>query len=285
MKLHKVAVATIKQLPRQHRIALASTSFVLLAALLWQPSKPVTLSTFGNDQRVDIALSTDLEKLSDMNSEPIGEVVDPKDPEFLVPKDELEQQLQEEVDVSHSHQVTSGETLGSIFSQYALPISNMYSLINVNKSIQNLRVGQTIEWSVDDDGQVTEFSVKRSAKITDTFSLTKNGYSYEQVEESGEIKPVVLTGRISGSFYNSAMAAGLTANQIQTLAQKLQWRFDFGREARKGDRFAVSVDREFIDGRAVNKGDVKAIYYLSGNREVFAMRFGENNFYDADGKS
>ena len=274
MKILKVAALTIKQLPRQHRIALASTSLIVVAALVWQPSSPLQQAvTYQSDQRIDVEIPLEeLDVLSEQNSEPMGAVLDPEDPEFLAPKDELEQQLEEVVDIAHNHKVASGETLGAIFSQYALPLADMYRLIKVNKSIQNLRVGQMIEWSVDDEGRVTEFSIKRSAKLTDMYTLTEQGYEFKKLEENGEIKPVMLTGRISGSFYQSARAAGLTPNQIQTVVQALQWRFDFGREARKGDRFAVSVEREFIDGKAVTRGDVKSLYYLSGSREVFVMR-------------
>ncbi|OLQ69379.1 peptigoglycan-binding protein LysM [Photobacterium proteolyticum] len=287
MKIFKVAALTIKQLPRQHRIALASTSLIVVAALVWQPSSPLKQTvTYQSDQRIDVEIPLEeLDVLSEQNSEPMGAVLDPEDPEFLAPKDELEQQLEEVVDIAHNHKVASGETLGAIFSQYALPLADMYRLIKVNKSIQNLRVGQMIEWSVDDEGRVTEFSIKRSAKLTDLYTLAGPGYEFKKLEENGEIKPVMLTGRISGSFYQSARAAGLTPNQIQTVVQALQWRFDFGREARKGDRFAVSVEREFIDGKAVTRGDVKSLYYLSGSREVFVMRHEDGLFYDAEGKS
>ncbi|MCW8327552.1 murein DD-endopeptidase MepM [Photobacterium sp. SDRW27] len=287
MKILKVAALTIKQLPRQHRIALASTSLLVVAAMMWQPSTPIKqASTFQSSERVDVEIPIgDLDVLSEQNSEPLGAVLDPEDPEFQVPKDELEQQLEEVVDVAHTHKVASGETLGVIFSQYALPLNDMYRLIKVNKSIQKLGVGQMIEWSVTEEGRVKEFTIRRNAKVMDSYTLTEQGYQYKKLEENGVIKPVMLTGRISGSFYQSARSAGLTPSQIQTLVQALQWRFDFGREARKGDRFAVSVEREFIDGKAVTRGDVKALYYLSGHREVFVMRHEDGQFYDEGGKS
>ncbi|MDX1303166.1 murein DD-endopeptidase MepM [Photobacterium sp.] len=287
MKLYKVAVSSIKKLPRQHRIALASTSLLVMAALMWQPSKQTFQSSSSQRAaRVEIELPHEkVDVLSDQNSEPLGAELDPDDPEFSAPKDALEQKLEQVTDVAHKHKITSGETLGSIFSQYALPISDMYRLIKVNKSIQNLRVGQTIEWSVNDGGQVKEFNIQRSKKITDSYTLADKGYHFKQIEENGVIKPVFLTGRITGSFYNSALAAGLTPNQIQTLVQVLQWRFDFGREVRKGDRFAVSVEREFIDGKAVTKGELKALYYLSDHREIFVMRHSDDQFYDPDGNS
>ncbi|MGB7994985.1 MAG: murein DD-endopeptidase MepM [Photobacterium halotolerans] len=289
MKIFTVAARRFYQLPRQHRIALASTSLIVAAALMWQPSvvhSPSYGSRSESEPRREVPLlSEEILSLSEQNSEPLGVVLDPEDPDFQVPKDELEQQLDQATDVAHSHKVSSGETLGEIFTQYALPISDMYKLIEADQSIQFLRVGQSIGWSLDEEGRIGELSIERSAKLTDTYTLTSKGYEHKEVERTGEFKPVRLTGRVSGSFYQSARSAGLSPTQIQTLVKALQWRFDLGKEARKGDRFAITLEREFIDGKAVGQGEVKALYYMNRNQELFAMRYDDGEFYDEDGRS
>lgn len=289
MKILTVAARRFSQLPRQHRIALASTSLLIAAALMWQPANvhsPSHGSRTESESRREVPITPEeMVSLSEQNSEPLGVVLDPEDPDFQIPKDELEQQLDKATDIAHAHKVSSGETLGEIFTQYALPLSDMYRLIDADKSIQFLRVGQRIEWSLDDEGKISELSIERSAKYTDTYQLTPNGYKHQKVERAGEFKPVRLTGRVSGSFYQSARASGMTPAQIQTLVKALQWRFDLGKEARKGDRFAITLEREFIDGKAVGEGEVKALYYMSGNHELFAMRYDDGEFYDEDGRS
>ncbi|KJG34707.1 murein DD-endopeptidase MepM [Photobacterium angustum] len=289
MKLYQAVATSIKELPRQHKIALVSTSVLMMAAIMWQPSKSqVTFPSSSVNKRVDVTLPSKLDLLSEQDSEPLGVSLDQNDPEFQAPKDEIEQQLDDaKVEVEHKHRVASGETLGIIFSQYGLPISDMYRLIDANKSVQNLRVGQTLEWEVNDDGKLTELKIIRSKKITDAFKLSKKGYTYKEIVQKGEMKPVTLIGRVNGSFYNSARAAGLTPTQIQTLVKALQWKFNLGREARKGDRFAVGIDREFIDGKAVGKGDVNAFYYKSANGKdsTFIVRGDDDQFYDSSGHS
>ncbi|WP_318480673.1 murein DD-endopeptidase MepM [Photobacterium leiognathi] len=288
MKLYKAVATSIKGLPRQHKIALVSTSVLMMAAIMWQPAKQSVTFPTSTSKRVDVELPAKLDLLSEQDSEPLGVSLDENDPEFQAPKDEIEQQLVEaKAEVEHKHRVASGETLGIIFSQYGLPISDMYRLIDANKSVQHLRVGQTLEWEVDDDGKLTELKIIRSKKETDTFTLSKKGYVYKEIILEGDIKPVMLTGRVNGSFYNSARAAGLTPTQIQTLVKALQWKFNLGREAHKGDRFAVGLDREFIDGKAVGKGEVNAFYYKSGNgkNNFFIVRGDDDQFYDDDAHS
>ncbi|HIF9544437.1 TPA: murein DD-endopeptidase MepM [Photobacterium damselae] len=286
MKLYQVAVSSIKGLPRQHQIALASTSLLVMAALMWQPSKSTYRAPIISGERVAIDLAHDnIEVLSEQNSEPLGVILDPQDPEFQAPKDDLDKELEAVKDEEHKHKVASGDTLGSIFSQYGLPVSDMYALIDANKSIQHLKVGQQMEWSLDSDGRVKDFSIVRDRKTTDTFTLTKKGYKYKAVEIAGVIKPVILHGKVTGSFYNSARNAGLSPTQIKTVVKALQWKFNLGSDASRGDRFAISLDREFIDGKPVNMGDVNAFFYKHGNQTYFIQRFDDDQFFDQSGRS
>nr|WP_237156960.1 murein DD-endopeptidase MepM [Photobacterium rosenbergii] len=283
IKAARGAAAVLGQLPRPHRVGLAICSTVVLAATLWQPGSYVAQEL---NHRVEISVpASGWELLSEQNSEPLGAVVENNDPAFEIPTDELGQQLTQHAQRNHRHTVASGETLGGIFGQYGLPLADMYQMLEAEPALQQIGVGQRLEWTLDDNSAVESFTVHRSAKFTDHYQRTDNGYSYQRTEEAGELRPVRLSGRVSGSFYNSALAAGLNPNQIQEVVQALQWRFDFGRQARRGDRFAVTVEREYIDGKAVGRGEVKSLLYLNGNHEIFVSRHHDGQFYDVDGNS
>ncbi len=289
MKYYIAAVTSLKMLPLQHKIALFSTTILMVAAIAWQPSKPaIPFPILKKPPPIAVPINITPAEISEPDSEPMGASLDQNDPQFQAPKDEIEQQLvQAHAETESKHRVSSGETLGVIFSQYGLPISEMYRLIDANKSVQQLRVGQTLEWEVDADGKLTSLSIIRSKKVTDTYTLGKKGYSYKEVVQKGDIKPVVLTGRVSGSFYNSARDAGLTPTQIGNVVKALQWKMNLGRDARKGDSFGVVLDREFIDGKAVGKGKINAFYYKSQRRghSIFIARGADDQFYDQDARS
>ncbi|SMY15032.1 murein DD-endopeptidase MepM [Photobacterium aquimaris] len=289
MKYYIAAVASLKMLPLQHKIALFSTTVLMVAAIAWQPSKhTIHIPSFKKPAPIAVPVNITPSEVSEPDSEPMGASLDQNDPEFQAPKDEIERQLvQAHAETESKHRVASGETLGVIFSQYGLPISEMYRLIDANKSVQQLRVGQTLEWDVDSDGKLTSLSIIRSKKVTDTYTLGKKGYSYKEVVQKGVIKPVVLTGQVSGSFYNSARDAGLTPTQIGNVVKALQWKMNLGRDAQKGDSFGVVLDREFIDGKAVGKGKINAFYYKSQRRghSIFIARGADDQFYDQGGRS
>lgn len=284
IKYKEAFVAKVNTLSKRHKFVLLSLSLFTFAILIWEPTHSLH-STGLTQSRNEVSLSSEnLKTLADQNSEPVETIFEPDDPNFNAPKDDLDKQL-DAADTVHSHTVVSGETLGEIFNQYALPTSDMYSLLEVNKSAANMRVGADLEWQRDNDGKLTELKIHRNIKDTDVYTWNGNQYTFEQVEEKGEIKPVFLTGRVTSNFYNSARAAGLTPGQIQILAKQLQWKFDFGKEARKGDKFAVEINREFIDGKAVSSGDVEAVLYKNGNREITLLKHTDGHYYDVQGRS
>lgn len=284
MKYQEVLVSRVSSLSKKHKRVLLLLSLFTMAVFIWEPTHDKS-QTSSVESRHFVSLSSEnLQALADQNSEPVETIFDPKDPEFNAPKDELDKHINAE-DIVHSHTVNVGETLGAIFNQYALPMSDMYALLEINKSAANMRVGVKIEWQQDDDGKLTELKIHRNIKDTDVYTWRKGKYHFSQMEEKGEIKPVFLSGRVTSNFYNSARSAGLTPGQIQTLAKQLQWKFDFGKEARKGDRFAVEIDREFIDGKAASSGDVKAVLYKNAGRDITLIKHTDGRYYDAQGRS
>lgn len=284
IKYKKAIAAKVSTLSKRHKFILLSLSLFTCVILIWEPTH--SLGTSSSVQgRNEVSLSSDnLQTLADQNSEPVETIFEQDDPNFNAPKDELDKQL-DAADTVHSHTVASGETLGEIFKQYALPMADMYSLLDVNKSAANMRVGADLEWQQDNDGKLTELKIHRNIKDTDVYAWSGDKYTFTQLEEKGEIKPVFLTGRVTSNFYNSARSAGLTPGQIQTLAKQLQWKFDFGREARKGDKFAVEINKEFIDGKAVSSGEVEAVLYKNGSREITLLKHTDGHYYDVQGRS
>ncbi|WBA15663.1 murein DD-endopeptidase MepM [Salinivibrio proteolyticus] len=281
MKLLTNWLAATARLPRQHKLALASLSLLVAAALMWQPH-PFT----HHDERRSLPLIDEQQASMPLeNSEPIEVGLDADDPALTVPEDALEQDITSEAARIHTHTVASGDTLGAIFSQYGLPLRQMYQILDVNQKAGDIRLGQKIDWQIDDEGQLSSLTVYQSIKYRDQYVFGADGVSYEQLETTGVYEQVTLSGRVTSSFYQQARQAGLTPNQIQNLVSALQWRFDFGAESHRGDRFSVLVNKEFIDNKAVSSGEVMAMLYQAGDRDIFVYRHTDGRFYDEQGHS
>nr|WP_232615502.1 hypothetical protein [Photobacterium carnosum] len=112
MKYYIATVASLKMLSLQHKIALFSTTVLMVAAIAWQPSKhTIPFPSFKKPAPISVPINLTGLELSESESEPLGASLDQNDPQFQAPKDEIEQQLvQAHAETESKHRVSSGET-------------------------------------------------------------------------------------------------------------------------------------------------------------------------------
>ncbi|MGF1765312.1 murein DD-endopeptidase MepM [Aliivibrio kagoshimensis] len=280
----KTAVASFGRLAKHYQFLFLLLPLLTLSLLIGLPGAIQQSNEISHRQQLVLS-EAKLQLLSDKNSEPMGVAIDNEDPAFSTPNDALSEQLDADTQPVHTHVVAKGETLGAIFQQYGLPMADMYALLAVDNSAANIRVGQEIEWQQSEKGKLSELLIQRSIKISHIYKWTGSHYKYSSLEKQGEMRPVLLTGQVRNNFYNSARAAGLSPNQIQSLVKELQWTFDFGKQSRNGDRFAIELTKEFIAGKAVSAGEISAALYVGRDEEVAAIKYQDGHFYDVKGAS
>lgn len=262
-------------LPRPHRVMLGSLSVVTLAVAIWQP--------FVSHPRLvegEVAKSVQLETQSLTALSP--EASDPLDqpaPEDDVPKDEIDDGS--DAGNSHDYVVSSGDTLGSILTQYGVDMSTVSALAKQYPALRNLNVGQTLTWEINDDGALQKLTWDVSRRETRVYQLSDGSYKETVENQQGEWKNRVITGTLNGSFVASAQAAGLNRNEINTVIKALQWQMDF-RKLQKGDRFSVLLSREMLDGKSA-QSQILGVRLRSGDKDYYAIRGEDGKYYDRQG--
>jgi murein DD-endopeptidase len=73
-------------------------------------------------------------------------------------------------------------------------------------------------------------------------------------------------GVINGSFYVSARNAGIPANHIQKIANLFQWRLNFAKDLKKGDKFKVLVRQETVEGKSTGNTQLLGVEVFSQGR-------------------
>ncbi|MDX5626626.1 MULTISPECIES: murein DD-endopeptidase MepM [unclassified Brenneria] len=263
-------------LPRPHRVMLGSLTVITLAVAVWRPFvyPPV------NDAPVivkDVALEANqLRTLTPEASEPI----DQPTPDDDIPQDELDDKTDEEGAV-HEYVVSTGDTLSSILTQYGIDIADVTRLAEGNPALRNLKIGQQISWVLGDNGDLQSLTWQMSRRETRVYERIGADFK-ERIETlKGEWRNSVLTGRLNGSFVNSAKNAGLTHSEISAVIKALQWQLDF-RKLRKDDTFAVLMSREILDGRS-EQSELLGVRLNTGGKDYFAIRAEDGKFYDREG--
>ena len=91
-------------------------------------------------------------------------------------------------------------------------------------------------------------------------------------------------GILEGSLRGSLRRAGADPSLALRLEQVLQWDLDFHRDLREGDRFEILFEEVLLDGRHDGIGEVLAVRYENQGRRLDAYQYGENGYYDGEGR-
>jgi len=96
-----------------------------------------------------------------------------------------------------------------------------------------------------------------------------------------------ISGELDGALELAIEESGGESNLAFLMADVLQWDIDFTRDLRLGDRFEILYEKVYLDGSFHGLGDILALEYTNGDREIEAYRFGDeesSGYYDNEGR-
>ena len=212
------------------------------------------------------------EKLPEEAEKVISEVIDIAD-EALRIQDQF------------SYVVTKGDKLKNVLEQSGLGSSVAKSLIRQFPALANLEAGQQFYWILDNQGELEYMNWLVSEKEERIYERKENGkFSYQRIEKEGIWRQDVVKGVIQGSFANSLKNVGLSDRQINQLSIGLQSQIATSK-LKNGDRFAILVKREYINGTVTDVGNVEGILIASGKKRYYAIQAANGRYYSNHGES
>lgn len=264
-------------LPRPHRVMLGSLTVITLAVSIWRPF--VYQPNIDSDSASAKIVPLDNKQLRTLVPE-ASEPLDQPAPEDEVPTDELDDKADNDSG-THDYVVSTGDTLGSILTQFGIDMSEVSALAKQNPALRNLKIGQTLSWVVNDAGELQQLTWEVNRRETRTYNLVNGNFKEAIESQQGEWKNKVVTGTLNGSFVNSARAAGLSRSEVNAVIKALQWQMDF-RKLQKGDQFSVLMSREELNGRS-EQSQLLGVRMRSGGKDYYAVRADDGKFYDRQG--
>jgi murein DD-endopeptidase len=256
---------------------LGSLTVITLAVSIWRPF--VYQPNIDSDSASAKIVPLDNKQLRTLVPE-ASEPLDQPAPEDEVPTDELDDKADNDSG-THDYVVSTGDTLGSILTQFGIDMSEVSALAKQNPALRNLKIGQTLSWVVNDAGELQQLTWEVNRRETRTYNLVNGNFKEAVESQQGEWKNKVVTGTLNGSFVNSARAAGLSRSEVNAVIKALQWQMDF-RKLQKGDQFSVLMSREELNGRS-EQSQLLGVRMRSGGKDYYAVRADDGKFYDRQG--
>lgn len=220
------------------------------------------------------------------------ETADTLDAQDSLP-DEAEKALQDLLDVADqalriqnqfSYIVARGDKLKDVLDQSGLSPSVARALIKQYPELARLQSGQQFYWVLDNDGELEYMNWLVSEKEERVYERKDNGqFAYQKFEKKGVWKLDVVRGTIQGSFAASLKAVNLSNRQINQLAVGLQSQIATNK-LKKGDKFAILVKREYVDGKVTDLGNVEGIHVISAKKSYFAIQADNGRYYSRHGE-
>lgn len=185
------------------------------------------------------------------------------------------------------YKVEAGDTLEAIFSKQNLPIGDLYDILEADEPYLDLDVLQPddeLTFRLDDNNKLIALSLVIDPSKTVIYQREEDGHfaHKEKLTPTSWVTDVVR-GEINGSFYTSAIHAGLSEKTIMTIDQLFKSKINFRRDLRAGDHFQVVMKRETIDGKPIGNNHVLAAHIDAHNMELGAYLHSDGIYYDKNG--
>ncbi|EJN6827453.1 MULTISPECIES: peptidoglycan DD-metalloendopeptidase family protein [Vibrio] len=188
------------------------------------------------------------------------------------------------------HRVKEGESAALLFSRIGLSASLLHQLISTNNDIQEqltkLRPGDLLQFGFDEQNNLLQ--LKRQLNAFETFAIQREGEQFISQLDRKEVnyQYAYAEATITSNFWNAAISANLTPNQIMELAGIFGWDIDFALDIREKDSFRVLYQEQVVEGEVIGRGRIiAAIFHNQG--ETFTAIYDDrtDNYYDENGRA
>ncbi|MFC1234549.1 peptidoglycan DD-metalloendopeptidase family protein [Vibrio sp. F74] len=188
------------------------------------------------------------------------------------------------------YKIASGESAAKLFNRIGLSAQLLHKLISsdteINKQLSRLRVGEELTFGFDENHELLQ--IKRVITPFEIFRISKADVGYKAAFETKtvNIQFNYTEAEISSNFWNAALSADLTPNQIMELAGIFGWDIDFSLDIRSGDSFRVLYEEKMVEGEKMGRGRIIAAIF-SNQGETFKAILDDNtgNYYDENGRA
>nr|WP_245544358.1 peptidoglycan DD-metalloendopeptidase family protein [Ferrimonas balearica] len=184
-------------------------------------------------------------------------------------------------------EVQSGDSLARLFDRAGLSPQTLYAISQLpqaGKSLTRIMPGQMIELGFA-SGELAQLRYQIDAQRTLVVSAEGDGYQEQLDEKAVEKREFFASAEITSNFWNAAVDAGLSPNQIMRLAEIFGWDVDFALDIRSGDHFAVLYEQDYIDGQYAGDGDILVAEFTNQGDTFRAVRYSDGNYYDDKGNA
>jgi len=180
-------------------------------------------------------------------------------------------------------QLKRGDTLSGFLARLGVEDDEAQQLARL-RSLRELRPGAYVSAEIDGEGRLMALSWLSGRETLVRIAPEDKGYARSESPAPLVTRVGVKGGVIHSSLFAASDAAGIPDSVAIQLADIFGGDVDFLRDLRKGDRFSVVYETQYLSGRAVRAGRVLAAEFVNQGRTYRAVRYG-SGYYTPEGRN
>lgn len=187
-----------------------------------------------------------------------------------------------------TYAVKRGDNLAKIFKRAGLTPQDVYKVSKAGrdaKKLLKILPGHTLQVALDSDQKFAGLRYPFSKTATLLIEPQHQGLSSRIEQKTVHTRVHFASGDIDNSFWNAGVKAGLTDNQIMSLANVFGWDIDFALDIRAGDNFNIIYEQKFVEGEFIGNGNIVAAEFVNQGETFTAIRYKDGNYYTPEGRS
>ena len=188
--------------------------------------------------------------------------------------------------------VKKGDSLAYLFNKHDIPAGELHKIMKLGKptrSLRNIKPGQQFRVCKNNQQQITELFYDINKLESLHIRRGEQGFNAEILKRDVDVRTTFTTGVIESSLFEAGKSANMNDALIMHLVGIFGWDIDFALDIRKGDRFNLLYEEQFLEGKKIKDGPIIAAEFSNQGRTYRAVRYTDSNgrtdYYSDDGRS
>jgi murein DD-endopeptidase MepM/ murein hydrolase activator NlpD len=188
----------------------------------------------------------------------------------------------------HEARFERGETVGDLLDKLGVEDSQANRLAKLG-TLHLLRPGTVVTAKVASAGELVRLTYLNGRDTIRSIVPEEERFRIGDEPAQFETSTLVKSAEIQSSLFEAADSAGIPDSVAIQLADVFGGDIDFYRDLRKGDRFSVVYEMQYLGGRPVRSGRVIAAEFVNKGKAFRAVHYvganGKGGYYAPDGQS
>lgn len=188
----------------------------------------------------------------------------------------------------HEARLERGETVGDLLDKLGVEDSQANRLAKLG-TLHLLRPGTVVTAKVASAGELVSLTYLNGRDTIRSIVPEEERFRIGDEPAQFETSTLVKSAEIRSSLFEAADSAEIPDSVAIQLADVFGGDIDFYRDLRKGDRFSVVYEMQYLGGRPVRSGRVIAAEFVNKGKAFRAVYYvganGKGGYYAPDGQS